>query len=84
MTEEELREIIEAKNKPIRDVVELSRHFRGRRKYIVFLTESFRIDLDNRMSRLAMLEGENKKLREEIEENKKVIENILTENNLIG
>lgn len=83
MCEEELREIIEAKNKPIRDVVELSKHFRGRRNCIVFLTESFRIDLDNRMSRLAMLEVENKKLREEIENIKKEVqEHIAFENRL--
>ncbi len=70
MNEEELKEIIEAKNKPIRDVVELSKHFRGRRNCIVFLTESFRIDLDNRMSRLAELKenGISKdKIREIIE-----------------
>lgn len=75
MNEEELREIIEAKNKPIRDVVELSKHFRGRRNCIVFLTESFRIDLDNRMSKLAELK-ENSISKNKISDKIKELENM--------
>ena len=74
MNEEELREVIKAKNKPIRDVVELSKYFRGRRNCIVFLTESLRIDLDKRMSSLERLKVENEELRKEIEELKAKIE----------
>lgn len=74
MNEEELREIIKAKNKPIRDVVELSKYFVGRRNGIVYVTESLRIDLDKRMLKLGKLKVENEELRKEIEELKAKIE----------
>ena len=74
MNEEELREVIKAKNKPIRDVLELSKYFVGRRNGIVYVTESLRIDLDKRMSSLGRLKVENEELRKEIEELKAKIE----------
>ena len=74
MNEEELREIIRAKRNPIRDVIELSKYFVGRRNGIVYVTESLRIDLDKRMFKLGKLETENEELRKEIEELKAKIE----------
>lgn len=74
MSEEELKEVIKAKNKPIRDVIELSKYFIGRRNGIVYVTESLRIDLDKRMSSLGRLKVENEELRKEIEELKAKIE----------
>lgn len=74
MNEKELREVIKAKNKPIRDVIELSKYFVGRRNGIVYVTESLRIDLDKRMSSLGRLKVENEELRKEIEELKAKIE----------
>ena len=62
MSEEELKEVIKAKNKPIRDVIELSKYFIGRRNGIVYVTESLRIDLDKRMSSLGRLKVENEEL----------------------
>lgn len=70
MNEEDFRLFHKIKEKPIRSCVELSRAMRGYREGFIFFTESFRIDFEKRMSRLARLEVENKKLREEIEENK--------------
>ena len=74
MNEEELREIIRAKRNPIRDVIELSKYFVGRRNGIVYVTESLRIDLDKRMLKLGKLKVENEELRKEIEELKAKIE----------
>lgn len=59
------------KEKPIRDCIDLSRNMIGRRNGIFYFTENFRIDFENRMSRLVELEREIYKLKNELENNRK-------------
>lgn len=49
---------------PIRDCVELSKRMVGTREGYFYYTEGFRINFEKRMSRLAQLEEENKRLKE--------------------
>lgn len=81
MSEEEMRNIIYLKNKPISSCKDLHKYFIGRHNepIIVYLTPKFEIEFENNFGKLECLEKENKKYKEVIN---KAINYI--NNNIIG
>ena len=67
MSEEEMRNIIYLKNKPISSCKDLHKYFIGRHNepIIVYLTPKFEIEFENNFGKLECLEKENKKYKEE-------------------
>lgn len=67
MNEEEIRNIIYLKNKPISSCKDLHKYFIGRHNepIIVYLTPKFEIEFENNFGKLECLEKENKKYKEE-------------------
>ena len=68
MSEEEMRNIIYLKNKPISSCKDLHKYFIGRHNepIIVCLTPKFEIEFENIFGKLECLEKENKKYKEVI------------------
>ena len=68
MSEEEMRNIIYLKNKPISSCKDLHKYFIGRHNepIIVYLTPKFEIEFENNFGKLECLEKENKKYKEVI------------------
>ena len=68
MSEEEMRNIIYLKNKPISSCKDLHKYFIGRHNepIIVYLTPKFEMDFENNFGKLECLEKENKKYKEVI------------------
>lgn len=81
MSEEEIRNIIYLKNKPISSYKDLHKYFIGRHNepIIVYLTPKIEIEFENIFGKLEYLEKENKKYKEVIN---KAINYI--NNNIIG
>lgn len=67
MSEEEIKNIIYLKNKPISSCKDLHKYFIGRHNepIIVYLTPKFEIEFENNFYKLECLEQENKKYKEE-------------------
>lgn len=76
MSEEEMRNIIYLKNKPISSYKDLHKYFIGRHNepIIVYLTPKFEIEFENNFGKLECLEKENKKYKEVINKAIKYIE----------
>ena len=68
MSEEEIKNIIYLKNKPISSCKDLHKYFIGRHNepIIVYLTPKFEIEFENNFYKLECLEQENKKYKEVI------------------
>ena len=68
MSEEEMRNIIYLKNKPISSCKDLHKYFIGRhnKPIVVYLTPKFEIEFENIFGKLECLEQENKKYKEVI------------------
>ena len=68
MSEEEMRNIIYLKNKPISSCKDLHKYFIGRhnKPIVVYLTPKFEIEFENIFGKLECLEKENKKYKEVI------------------
>ena len=77
MSEEEMRNIIYLKNKPILSCKDLHKYFIGRHNepIIVYLTPKFEIEFENNFGKLECLEKENKKYKETINKAKKWVKN---------
>jgi cell shape-determining protein MreC len=67
-----IKDDVDLKENPIRDCIDLSKRMIGTKKGIIYYTESFRIDFENRMSELSKLKTENEKLKQRLEENQKI------------
>lgn len=67
MSEEEIRNIVYLKNRPISSCKDLHKYFIGRHNepIIVYLTPKFEIEFENNFGKLECLEKENKKCKEE-------------------
>lgn len=55
------------KRKPINNCIDLSKNMIGKREGVFYFTEKFRIDFENKMSNLARLEDENKKIKDKLD-----------------
>ena len=68
MSEEEMRNIIYLKNKPISSCKDLHKYFIGRhnKPIVVYLTPKFEIEFENIFGKLECLEKENKIYKEVI------------------
>lgn len=78
MSEEEMRNIIYLKNKPISSCKDLHKYFIGRHNepIIVYLTPKFEIEFENNFGKLECLEKENKKYKVRWENLKKWIKSL--------
>ena len=81
MSEEEIRNIVYLKNRPISSCKDLHKYFIGRHNepIIVYLTPKFEIEFENNFGKLECLEKENQKYKEVIN---KAINYI--NNNIVG
>lgn len=61
--EEDFRLFQLVKEEPVRSCVELSQKMRGKKNGIIYFTESFRIDYENRMYKISELQKENEELK---------------------
>ena len=77
--EEDYRLFQLVKRNPINNCVDLSESMRGKRNGFVYFTENFRIDFENRISKLGELEQENKKLESDLYEANNRIKDLLEE-----
>ena len=85
MSEEEMRNIIYLKNKPISSCKDLHKYFIGRHNepIIVYLTPKFEIEFENNFGKLECLEKENKKYKEVIDKAKKLHNEFASKNSLL-
>lgn len=80
MSEEEIRNIIYLKNKPISSCKDLHKYFIGRHKVIpVYLTPKFEMELECIMNKLEDLEKENQKYKEVINKAIKWVQDYMEE-----
>ena len=81
MSEEEMRNIIYLKNKPISSCKDLHKYFIGRHNesIIVYLTPKFEIEFENNFGKLECLEKENKKYKKVINKTIKWVRDYMDE-----
>lgn len=66
VTENDIREMVQAKRKPIETVEGLSKYLIGRISGYIYFKGPFRVDFENTISRLASLEDRCKKQQDKI------------------
>lgn len=76
--EEDFIRLVKEKNF-VRDCAELSQKMRGRRNGVIYFTENFRMEFENKMYKIRELQKENEELKEKYDIDIHELENLLSD-----